>query len=72
MTPTQETSDSTTRDLRIASLRWLEWFFLLLFVTLAVWQLFGLWALIPGVVALLLLVRSINTSRVANLLDRQR
>ena len=64
-------TDGTADDLRRASLRWLERFFILLFVTLAVWYLLGRWALIPGTVAVAILVRSINTYRVANLLDKQ-
>lgn len=54
------------------SLKWLERHFLLLFVTLAVWSLFRRWALIPGIFTMLILMRSINTSRVANLLDEHR
>ena len=65
------TDDTTAHDLRRASLKWLERFFFLLFVTLAVAYLFRWWALIPGIIAVLILVRSINTSRVANLLDKQ-
>ena len=65
------TDDTTADDLRRASLKWLEIFFFLLFVTLAVWYLFRWWALIPGIVSALILVRSINTSRMANLLDKQ-
>ena len=61
--------DTTAQDLRCASLKWLERFFISLFVTLAVWYLFGWWALIPGVLAALVLVRSINTYRVAGQLD---
>jgi hypothetical protein len=62
---------TTTHDLRRVSLKWLERFFFLLFVTLAVWYLFRWWALIPGLFAVLILVRSINTSRMANLLDKR-
>ena len=63
--------NNIAHDLRRASLKWLERFFILLFVTLAVWYLFGWWALIPGIVAVFILVRSVNTFRVANLLDMQ-
>ena len=62
-------TDGTANELRHASLKWLERFFILLFVTLAVWYLFGWWALIPGVLAALVLVRYINTYRVAGQLD---
>jgi hypothetical protein len=58
-------------DLRRTSLKWLERFFILLFVTLAVWYLFKWWALIPGIIITLLLLRSINTYRMAGKLDRQ-
>ena len=68
----KETDDNTAHDLRRASLKWLERLFLLLFVTLAVWYLFKWWALIPGIIAILLLVRSINTARVADQLDETR
>lgn len=64
--------DNTAHDLRHTSLKWLERFFLLIFVTLAVWYLFRWWALIPGIIAVLILVRSINMARVANLLDKNR
>ena len=63
--------DTTADDLRRVSLKWLVRFFFLLFVTLAAWYLFRWWSLIPGIAAVLILVRSINTSRVANLLDKQ-
>ena len=68
----EATDDTTAYDLRRASLKWLEIFFLLLFVSLAVWYLSGWWALIPGIITVLILVRSINTSRMANLLDKHR
>jgi hypothetical protein len=58
-------------NLRRTSLKWLEYFFMLLFVTLAVWYLFRWWAAIPGTFAALVLVRSINTSRVATLIEKQ-
>ena len=64
-------TDGTATELRRASLKWLERFFMLLFVTLAVWYLFRWWAMIPGIVAVLILVRSINTFRMAKLLDKQ-
>jgi hypothetical protein len=64
--------DTTAHDLRRASLKWLEWFFFLLFITLATWYLFRWWAVLPGVIAGLILVRSINANRVANLLDGRR
>ena len=67
-----DTQDTTAHDLRRASLKWLEWFFFLLFITLAVWYLLRWWALFPGILAALILVRSINTNRVANLLDKRR
>jgi hypothetical protein len=63
--------DTTAHDLRRATLKWLERFFILLFVNLAVWYRFRWWALIPGVLAVLLLVRSINTALVADQLYRQ-
>lgn len=63
------TDGPTAHDLRRASLKWLEIFFFLLFVTLAGWYLFRWWALIPGLFAMLILVRSVNTFRMANLLD---
>ena len=66
------TDDTTAHDLRRASLKWLERFFILLFATLAVWYLFRWWALIPGTFAVLVLVRSINAARVAKLLDEAR
>ena len=71
MNSPSDSQDTTAHDLRRASLRWLEWFFFLLFITLAVWQLFRWWAILPWVIAGLILVRSINTNRVANLLDRR-
>ena len=63
--------NNIAHDLRRASLKWLERFFILLLVALAVWYLFRWWALVPGVLALLVLVRSINTYRVAGQLDRR-
>ena len=62
-------NDGTANDLRRISLKWIERFFILLFVTLAVWYLLGWWALLP---AALVLVRSINTARVAGRLDDAR
>ena len=64
--------NNIAHDLRRASLIWLERFFILLFVSLAVWYLFGWWALIPGTLAVLVLVRSVNTHRVAARLDEAR
>jgi hypothetical protein len=64
--------NNIAHDLRRASLKWLERFFILLFVTLAVWYLSGWWALIPGVLTALVLVRSVNTYRVAGRLDEAR
>jgi hypothetical protein len=71
MTVPDSSPDTTAHDLRRVSLKWLEYFFLLLFVTLAVWYLLDWWALIPGTVATLVLVRCINTYRLAGLLDRR-
>jgi hypothetical protein len=62
--------NNIAHDLRRASLKWLERFFLLLFMTLTLWYLFRWWALISGIFAMVILVRSINTSRMANLLDK--
>ena len=67
-----DTRDTTANDLRRASLKWLERFFILLFVTLAVCYMFRWWALIPGTLAALVLVRSVNTYRVAGKLDEAR
>ena len=69
---TKHMTDGTANDLRRASLRWLERFFILLFVTLAVWYLIGWWALVPGALGALVLVRSSNTYRVAGKLDEPR
>ena len=66
----RDTHDTTAHDLRRASLKWLGRFFVLLFVTPAVWYLFGWWALIPGTLVLVVPVRSVNTYRVAGRLDR--
>ena len=66
----RDAHDTTAQDLRRTSLKWLGRFFVLLFVTLAVWYLFGWWALVPGTLAALVLVRSVNTYRVAGQLDR--
>ena len=65
-------TDGTANELRRASIKWLERFFILLFVTLAVWYLFRWWAILPGVIAAAILVRSINTYRVAGQLDEPR
>ena len=64
--------DNTAQDLRRVSLKWLMRFFFLVFVTLAVWCLFRWWSLIPGIITMLVLVRSINTARMAKLLDGNR
>jgi hypothetical protein len=64
--------NKTAQDLSRVSLIWLERFFILLFVTLAIRYLFRWWALIPGTLAELVLVRSINTARVAGRIDEAR
>ncbi len=63
--------NNIAHELRRASLKWLERFFILFFVTLTFWYLFRWWSVIPGIFAVLILVRSINTARMANLLDKQ-
>ena len=62
---------AAAHDFRRVSLKWLERFFFLLFVTLAAWYPFRWWTLTPGIFGMVILVRSINTSRMANLLDKQ-
>ena len=64
--------NNIAHDLRHTSLKWLERFFILLFVTLAVWYLFRWWELVPGTFAALVLVRSINTYLVAGQIDETR
>ena len=72
MEPHRVMDNNIAHDLRRVSLEWLERFFILLFVTLAVWYLFGWWALVPGALGALVLVRSINTYRMAGKLDEPR
>ena len=61
--------NNIAHDLRRACIKWLERFLILLFVTLAVWYLFRWWVLVPGTLAAVFLVRSINTARVAGKID---